>query len=147
MSAPLKERLNVDLAEAVKAKREPDRTVLRSLLAAVRNAEIQRGGELDEAGLTALLAKQLKQREESVSAYATRPELAAAETAEAGVIQVYLPEPLTDAELAQRIDEAIATTGATGPADIGSVMKSLQPKLAGRADAGVAAAQVKAKLA
>lgn len=147
VSNGLKARLTEDLTAAIKAKAEPARTVLRSLLSAVRNAEISHGGELDEAALTALLAKQLKQREESVAAYGSRPELAAGEAAEATVIKAYLPAPLSDAELEQLVSEAIAQQNASTPADIGRVMGALKPQISGRADSSRVAALVKAKLA
>ena len=146
MSA-LQQRLNDDLAAALKAKDEPTKTVLRGLLASVKNAQIASGGELGDAEVTAVLAKELKQREESAAAYASRPELVAGEQAEADIIRRYLPEPLTEEELGALVDETIAATGATSPADIGQVMGALKPKLAGRADSGAAAALVKEKLA
>lgn len=143
----LKSRLAADLQDAIRERQEPERTVLRAITAAVQNAEIAAGKELDEAALTKLLGKQLKQREESVAAYESRPELAAAEAAEATVIKRYLPEPLSEAELAELVTQAITESGATGPADIGKVMAAVQPKVAGRADGSAIAALVKAKLA
>lgn len=142
----LKNRLEEDLTAAIKGQKEPDRTVLRSLAAAIKNAEIETGGELDEAALTKLLSKQLKQREESAEAYATRPELAEGEQAEAKVIAAYLPEAMGDDELAKLVDEAVAETGASSMADMGKVMGALNPKVAGRADGGKVAGLVKAKL-
>lgn len=142
----LQQRITADMNEAVKAQRDPERTVLRGLVAAIRNAEIAQGGELDEAALTKLLGRQLKQRQESVAAYQSRPELAAAEQAEAQIIARYLPKPIDDQELAGLVTAAIAETGATTPADIGQVMGVLAAQTAGRVDNAKVAALVKAKL-
>ena len=142
----LKKRLTDDLATALKAGDESAKTVLRGLLSAVKNAEIEQGGELDEAAVTAVLAKQLKQREESAAAYESRPELAEAEKGEAAVIAKYLPEQMSDDELAGLVEAAVTETGASAISDMGKVMGALKPKLAGRADAGRVAAQVKARL-
>ena len=142
----LRTTLSDDLTAAMKEQREPDRTVLRSLTAAIKNADIAEGKELDDAGVTKLLSKQLKQREESVEAYKTRPELAKQERAEADFIRKYLPEPLGEAELTKLVEEAITQTGAAGPSDMGKVMGAIQPKIAGRADGGTVAALVKEKL-
>lgn len=142
----LKDRLHSDLTTALKAKEEPRRTVLRSLLTALRNAEIVAGGELDEPGVTAVVQKQLKQRRESVAAYAGRPELAAAEEAEATIIAGYLPEALTPKELSSLVGQALAATGATSAGEMGQVMGWLKPRLGGRADGAVVAAEVKTRL-
>lgn len=142
----LTDRLQADLTAALKAKQEPQRTVLRSLLTAIRNAEIASGGVLDDAGVTAVLQKQLKQRRESATAYAARPELAAAEEAEAQVIATYLPEALSPEELTALVQQAITKTGADSAQDIGTVMAWLKPRLTGRAEGGVAAAEVKTQL-
>lgn len=140
------DRIQADLTAAMKAKQEPERTVLRSLSAALKNAAIEAGGELDEAKEAAVIAKQLKQREESAEAAKDRPEMAEQERAEAAVIKRYLPEQLSEAEVAAAIDAAVADTGASGPGDIGKVMGALKPKIAGRADQGAVAAKVKERL-
>lgn len=142
----LKETIAADLATAVKEQREPDRTVLRSLLSALKNEEIAAGGELSDDAVLAVVSKQVKQREESAAAYASRPELAEREEAEKTVLAKYLPEQLSDDEIEQLIGEAISQTGASGMADMGKVMGALKPKLAGRADSGKVAGLVKARL-
>ncbi|MEX2043416.1 MAG: GatB/YqeY domain-containing protein [Patescibacteria group bacterium] len=140
------ERLQSDLTDAMKAKREPERTVLRSLTAALKNAAIESGGALDDAKEASVVAKQLKQREESAAAAKGRPELADRERAEAEIIKQYLPERLSDEEVDAAIDAAISETGAAGPGDIGKVMGALKGKTAGRADQGAVAAKVKERL-
>lgn len=142
----LLERVQADLTAAMKAKQEPERTVLRSLSAALKNAAIESGGELDDAKAAAVVAKQLKQREESAEAAKDRPELADRERAEAEVIKRYLPEQLSEAEIDRAVDEAVKETGASGPGDIGKVMGVLKAKTAGRADQGAVAGKVKERL-
>ena len=140
------ERIQSDLTAAMKAKQEPQRTVLRSLSAALKNASIEAGGELDDAKEAAVIAKQLKQREESAAAAKERPELAEREHAEAEIIKRYLPEQLSDDEVDAAVAAAITETGASGPGDIGKVMGALKAKTAGRADQGAVAAKVKERL-
>lgn len=142
----LLERITADSVTATKERKEPDRTVLRSLIAALQNERIATGGALDEAAALAVLQKQLKQREEAAAAYASRPELAAQEQAEAAVIKRYLPELMSEAEVAAAVEAVIAETNATGPGDIGRVMGALKARLAGRADLGQAAKLAKQKL-
>ena len=146
MSEELKGRIEADLAAAMKAKQEPDRTVLRSVLSAIHNQEIIAKADLDEAGVTDVLRKQVKQREEAAEAASSRPELQDKEKAEAAIIAKYLPTEMNDDELGKLVDEAIAETGASGMSDMGKVMGALKAKLAGRADPGKAAGLVKAKL-
>lgn len=140
------ERIQTDLTAAMKAKQEPERTVLRSLSAALKNAAIEAGGELDDAKEASVIAKQLKQREESAEAAKDRPEMAERERAEAEVIKRYRPQQLSDEEIAAAVEAAVSETGASGPGDIGKVMGSLKAKTAGRADQGLVAAKVKERL-
>lgn len=142
----LQARIESDLTAAIKAKTEPKRTVLRSLVSAIHNEEIAKGGTLDEAALAGLLRKQVKQREESAAAYQSRPELASQEKAEAEIISVYLPAMLSDDELAKLVDQAIKETGASEMGEMGKVMALLKQKTAGQADSSALAALVKAKL-
>ncbi|HEY8109051.1 MAG TPA: GatB/YqeY domain-containing protein [Patescibacteria group bacterium] len=142
----LLERIQSDLVEAMRSKQEPDRTVLRSLSAALKNAAIEAGGDLDEAKGSAVVAKQLKQREESAEAAKDRPEMAAQERAEAEIIKRYLPKQLSDEEIDRAVEEAVAATSASGLADIGKVMGALKEKTAGRADQGKVVAKVKERL-
>ena len=142
----LLERISTDSIAATKERTEPDRTVLRSLIAALKNEAIAAGGDLDAARETAVLQKQLKQREEAAAAYESRPEMAAQEEAEAAVIKRYLPELMPEDEVRAAVEKIIAETGASGPQDIGKVMGALKAKLAGRADLGQAAGMAKEKL-
>lgn len=142
----LLERITADSITATKGRQEPDRTVLRSLLAALKNEHIAVGGALDEAAELAVIQKQLKQRAEAAASYASRPEMAAQEQAEAVVIKRYLPELMSATEVGAAIDAVIAETGASGPQDIGKVMGPLKAKLVGRADLGQVSGLVKQKL-
>ncbi len=148
--APLKERLRADLTEAMKARDELRTSTLRMALASVTTAEVAgaQARELDEPEVLAVLTKEAKKRREAVTAYedAGRPELAAREQAEAEVLASYLPAPLTAVELSLVVAECIAATGAEGPRGMGAVMKAVQPRVAGRVDGAVVAAEVRHQL-
>jgi uncharacterized protein YqeY len=109
---------------------------LRMAMAAAHNRQIELGHELTDAEVVEVLDRQVKQRRESIELYRQggRPELADAEEAEIAILREYLPEPLTDAELERLAQEAVAATGAKGPADMGRVMGALVPQTKGRAD-------------
>lgn len=143
-----KTRLTDTLKDAMRA-REMDRVaVIRSVQAAIKQIEIDGQTSLDDAGVLAVLEKQLKQRRESISAYtaAGRQDLADREQAEIDVIASFLPQPLTDAELDALISDAIAAQGASSIRDMGKVMNALRPQIAGRADAAAVSARIKARL-
>ena len=146
------EQVDHDLKEAMKA-READRlSVLRMLKAAIKNAAIEKGGQagvLDDAEATAVIRKQVKQRQDSIATFEKghRPELAAREQAEIVTLQKYLPQALGAEELGRLVDEAIAEVGATGKAQMGAVMKALGPKVAGRADGKTLSQEVQRRLA
>lgn len=143
----LLDRLNDDLKTAMKEKTEPNRTVLRSLVSAIKNEQIAQKGDLDEAGETAVIQKQLKQREEAAEAYGSdRPELAEKEKAEAAIIKHYLPEMMSEEDVKKAVTEAISSTGATDASQMGQVMGALKGKLAGKADMGAVSAEVKRQL-
>ncbi len=148
--ALLKERLRADLTNAMKARDELRTSTLRMALASVTTAEVAgtRARELDDPEVLAVLTKEAKKRREAVAAYeqAGRLELAANERAEAAVLADYLPTPLTAEELTVLVAEGIAATGAEGPRGIGAVMKAVQPKVAGRVDGAVVAAEVRRQL-
>lgn len=120
------------------------------VLTAITNEEVsgKSARELTDAEVITVLFREAKKRREAAEAFETgaRPEKAALERAEGEVIAKYLPEQLSDADLAQMIKDAIAETGAVGPAGMGLVMKSLTPKIAGRADGATVSAAVKAAL-
>lgn len=132
----LKEQLQADLRAAMKARDETRRDTVRLLLGAIRNAEIDKGGDLDEQELLALLQKQAKQRRESIEQFAAagRDELVAAEQAELDIIESYLPRMLSEEEIRAEARAQIDAVDASGPRDIGKVMGPLMGKLRGRAD-------------
>jgi hypothetical protein len=145
----LRERLNDDIKSAMKA-READRlAALRLLLSAVKQREVDERITLDDAQMVAVVEKMLKQRRDAISQFeaAGRSDLADKEKAEVAVLQGYMPQALSEAEVALLIAAAIAECGAKGPADMGRVMAWVKPKVAGRADMGKLSGQVKAALA
>jgi uncharacterized protein YqeY len=129
-------RIDQDLKEAMKA-RETDRlNVIRMLKSALKMASIEQGGadaRLDDAAALAVVRKELKKRQDSIEQFTKggRPELAEKEKLEAGVLQAYLPQPLTEPELREIVRESIAEVGATSKAQMGAVMKVAQTKSAG----------------
>ena len=147
----LKERLREDLTEAIRSRDEITSGTIRMVLSAITNEEVsgKSARELTEAEVVTVLSREAKKRREAAEAFdaGARPEKAALERAEGDVIAKYLPSQLSDAELAQMIKDAIAETGASGPAGMGLVMKVLSPKIAGRADGAIVSAAVKAALA
>ena len=147
MSA-LKEQLTAAMKDALRAKDKARLGVFRMALAAIKQIEVDERIEPDDERVLALLDKLIKQRKDSATQYreADRADLAEVEEAEIAVLQEFLPEPLTDAEIETLIDETIASTGAAGMQDMGKVMGILKPQLQGRADMGAASGKVRAKL-
>jgi len=146
---PLRDQLNEDMKSAMKA-READRlAAIRLLLSEVKRREVDERITLDDAGVIAVVEKMIKQRKDSISQYekAARQDLADKEKFEIGILEAYLPQQLSAAEVDAIVAEAIAATGAKGAADMGKVMGVVKPKLAGRADMGKVSGLVKAKLA
>ena len=144
----LREQLNEDIKTAMKA-REPDKlAALRLLLSEVKRKEVDERITLDDAGVIGVVEKMLKQRKDSISQFekAARQDLADKEKYEVGVLEGYLPQQLSQAEIDAVVAEAIAATGAKSAADMGKVMGVVKPKLAGRADMGKVSGLVKAKL-
>ena len=150
MSA-LKDRLQADLTAAMRARDELRLATLRMTLTMVKNEEVSGGEvtELDDAGVLKVLAREAKKRRESAEAYDAggRPELAERERAEGAVLEDYLPAQLGDDELRELVSAAVAEAGATSPQQMGAVMKIVTPKVAGRAEGGRVAAEVKKQLA
>lgn len=144
----LKDRITADMKAAMKGGDKARLGVIRLILAALKQVEVDERIELDDARITAILDKMVKQRRDSVEQYekAGRTELADQEKFEIGIIQEYLPEPLTDEEIDTLIDEAIAATGAGSMKEMGKVMGMLKPKLQGRADMGAVSGKIKQKL-
>jgi uncharacterized protein YqeY len=147
-SMALRESVNEDMKAAMKA-RDPDKLgALRLLLAAVKQREVDERITLDDAGVIAVIEKMIKQRRDSIAQYekAARQDLADKEKFEISVLERYLPQQLSAAEIEAIVAEAVASTGAHSMADMGKVMAAVKPKLAGRADMGKVSALVKAKL-
>ena len=145
----LKDRITSDLTAAMKAQDAPRLSTLRMIKAAVQNREIEKGAPLTDEELTRLFQSLVKQRRDSVEQYerGNRPELAAKESAEIGVIEGYLPQAATREEIEQAVAAAISETGATSMKEMGAVMKATQARLAGRtADGRTVSEIVKAKL-
>lgn len=146
----LKERLRNDLTEAIRARDELTSGTIRMVLTAITNEEVsgKTARELSDVEIITVLSREAKKRREAAEAFETgdRPERAALEKSEGEVIAKYLPEQLSDEKLNEMIAEAIAETGASGPAGMGLVMKVLSPKIAGKADGGTVSAAVKEAL-
>ena len=144
----LKDRLTQAMKDAMRAQDKPRLGVVRMALAAIKQIEVDERIELDDARTLAVLEKLVKQCRESATAYEQggRPELAAGELAEITVLQSFLPEPLSEAELDALISAAIAEAGATSARDMGKVMNLLRPMVAGRADVGALSQRVKSRL-
>jgi uncharacterized protein len=144
----LKSRLQDDMKTAMKAGDKPRLGVIRLMLAAIKQREVDERIELDDAQTLAVLDKMVKQRRDSISQYegAGREDLAEVERFEVGVIQGYLPAALSDAEIAALLEEAIAASGAAAMSDMGKVMNVLRPQIQGRADMGAVSALVKQRL-
>ncbi len=146
----LKEKLQNDLTDAIRGRDEVASGTVRMLLAAITNEEVagKAAKVLTDAEVITVLSREAKKRREAVEAYtqAKRDDLASKERAEAAVIAKYLPAQLSEDEIKKLISNAIVETGANGPSGMGTVMKVLQPKIAGRADGGVVSGLVKAAL-
>lgn len=144
----LKQKIQDDMKAAMKGGDKPRLGVIRLVLAAIKQKEVDERIELTDADVLAILDKMVKQRRDSITQYeeAGRSELADQEKFEIDIIQDYLPEQLDDAAILAMIDEAIATTGANTMKDMGKLMGVLKPKLQGRADMGQASALIKQKL-
>ncbi len=144
----LKTTLTDDMKAAMKGGDKPRLGVIRLIQAAIKQREVDERIELDDSQVLAAMEKMVKQRRDSVSQFeaAGRDDLAAQERFEIGVIQAYLPEQLSDAELDDAVRASIAESGASGPRDMGKVMAALKAKVAGRADMQVLSARVKTAL-
>ncbi len=143
-----KAKLETALKEAMKAGDEVRKRTVRMALAGIRQAEIDRQVKLDEAGVLAILQKEIKTRKESVeeARKADRPDLIAATEAELAVLDTFMPQAMGADELAALVDAAIVEVGAALPSDMGKVMKALLPKVAGRAPGDQVSAAVRQRL-
>jgi uncharacterized protein YqeY len=144
----LKSRINSDMKIALKARDQERLDALRLLLAAIKQKEVDERIQLSDTDVIVVIEKMLKQRRDSITQFeaARRMDLADKEKFEVSVLQTYMPQPLSDSDLACMIDAIIAAVGATQAKDIGKVMSEIKSKLAGRADMGKASAMVKSKL-
>jgi hypothetical protein len=144
----LKERITEDMKTAMRSGEKDRLAVIRLLQAAIKQREVDERIVLDDAQITSVLEKMIKQRKESVAAFekGARADLVAKENAEIVILQPYLPAQLGEAELDALIAEAIASTGAASIKDMGKVMGVVKAKAAGKADMGAVGARIKAKL-
>ena len=145
----LTEQLQADMKNAMRDGDAHRRDTLRMAIAAVQNAAKDKRDDLTDEETLAVLAKQVKTRRESIKAYtdAGRDDLAAKEQAEIDVLQPYLPEQMSEDEVRKLVDEAVASTGASSPRDMGRVMGALMPKTKGRADGKLVSSLVNEALA
>ena len=145
----LKERITEDMKTAMRAKDAARLGAIRFLQAAIKQKEVDERVVADDATILAIIEKLIKQRKDSIQQFqqAGRNDLVEKEQAELALLQGYLPQQLSEAELNQAITAAISEAGATGPQAMGKVMALLKPRLAGRADIGKVSALVKARLA
>ena len=148
--AELKERLRADLNTAIRAQDQVRMRTLRLALTSITNEEVAGSSarDLTDEEVVRVLTREAKKRREAAEAFsaAGRSDRAAAERAEGDVLAGYLPAQLSDDELGALVDAAIAETGASGPSGLGQVMRALTPRVAGRADGGRVAAEVRRRL-
>lgn len=144
----LRTRITEDMKTAMRAKDAPRLGAIRLLQAAIKQREVDERVELDDVQVVAVIDKMLKQRRDSIAQYeaAGRTDLSDAEKHEVSVLQAYMPEALSEAELERLVAEAVANTGAVGVKDMGKVMAQVRPQAAGRADMGLVSALIKARL-
>ena len=145
----LKAKITDDMKDAMRAKDAQRLSSIRLLLAAMKQKEVDERVELSDADVVTIIDKMLKQRRESIAQYEKggRQDLADVEKFEIGVLQTYMPQALSEAEVDAEIVAAMKSTGAKAMSDMGKVMAVLKPKLAGKADMAKVSALIKAKLA
>jgi len=133
---PSKTDLQSSLKDAMRSGDDVRKRTLRMVLSAIKLAEVEKRGPLDEAAIAGILRKEIKMVQEAIdeAQRASRADLVQASQAELGVLEAYLPKAMDPAELAQLARQAIAEAGAAGPQDLGKVMKALVPLVEGRAD-------------
>lgn len=144
----LKNRITDDMKSAMRNKEKLRLLTVRTILAAIKQQEVDTRLELDDTDVLAILDKMCKQRRESITQFAKadRNDLVEQEEAEIEVIKVYLPEPLTEDELQVLISDAMSETGANSMKDMGKVMSYIKPKAQGRADMGKVSGMIKSQL-
>ena len=144
----LKDRITEDMKAAMRAKDAARLSAIRLLTAAIKQKEVDERIAVDDAAVLGIVEKLIKQRKDSIEQFAKagRNDLVDKETAELDLLTGYLPQQMSDAELAAAVDAAVAESGAAGPQGMGKVMAVLKPRIAGRADMGKASALVKQRL-
>jgi len=147
----LKDRITDDMKDAMRAKAAARLSTIRLLLAAIKQREVDERKTLTDADVVAVIDRMVKQRKDSITQFdaGNRPDLANAERAELAILEGYLPQRMSDAEIETAVEAAIAnarSAGASGPALMGKVMATLKLQLAGRADMAQVSAKVKARL-
>ncbi|MEM1436255.1 MAG: GatB/YqeY domain-containing protein [Pseudomonadota bacterium] len=148
MTETLQAQINSAVKVAMKAREKERLGVLRLITAELKRVEVDERRELGDDDVITILTRMRKQRQDSLTQYrdAGRDDLADQEAFEIEIVQGFLPQPLTEAELTAVIEDAIVTSGAAGPRDMGKVMGVLKAKIAGRADLGQVSGIVKSKL-
>lgn len=144
----LKEKIDQDLIESMKAKDETKLSVLKMLKSAIKNQEIQKQMELADEDVLSLIQGQIKSRQDSIELFdqGGRPELAQKEQAEIDLLKPYLPEQMSEEEIKKLVLAAISQTGATGIQEMGKVMAVLMPQVKGKADGSLVSQVVKEEL-
>ena len=144
----LREKINEDMKTAMKARETERLGAIRLLQAALKQKEVDERIVLTDDMILNIIEKMLKQRKDSIEQFTTgnRLDLVAKEEFEVGVLSAYMPQQMSEADVAAIVDAVIAETGATSAKDMGKVMNTLRPKVAGRADMGKLSAIVKARL-
>lgn len=147
-SVDLKSRLQEDIKAAMRGGEKARLLTLRMFSAAIKQREVDERIELDDSQVLAVVEKLIKQRREAAVQYETgqRPDLAAKELAEAALLQVYLPQPLSEAEVGDLIEAALIESNASEMKDMGRVMAALKPKIQGRVDMAAVSARLKSRL-
>jgi uncharacterized protein YqeY len=145
----LSDRIDAEMKEAARAQEKRRLGTLRMLKSALKYREIETSKALEDGEIVQVVQTLIKQRREAIEQFQSggRPELAQSEAEEIRILEAFLPRQLNDAELSELVAEAVAASGAKGPRDMGAVMKSLMPKVAGRAEGKRVSEAVKAALA
>jgi uncharacterized protein YqeY len=145
----LKERITEDMKNAMRAKETERLSTIRMLLAAMKQREVDERIVLDDAAIVGIVDKLIKQRKDSITAFTLggRTDLVDKESAEVRVLEAYLPQRLTAAEVASQVAALVAELGASGPGDMGKVMAAAKARFAGNAEMGLVSAAVKQALA
>jgi len=144
----IKEQLSEDIKAAMRARDSERLSTLRLVSAAIKQKEVDERVSLDDAAVLAVLEKMIKQRKDSIAQFQAggRQDLVDKEQAELAVLAAYMPEQMSESEVAAAVVASIAAVGASGPQDMGKVMSALKPGLAGKADMGLVSKLLKEKL-